>query len=298
MIKYLFPLLLLVTLGAGCGSKPVWRADPAHTNSGANAEPMPTRDEVSKIERVSSLAEKRVLLTNKDALKPGSISLSFVLYGQNGKELRSDDLKTVHEKKLHLLIVRDDMNEFRHVHPEYKNAEWSVDVALPKRGGYQMYLDIAPYTEEPSVLRVPLAVGGATIDPNPPAPNPDFSAMAGGVQANLLIDEKPKTQETMRWTYLLTKDGQPVKDIRPYLGAFGHVVQLRHGDPDDFFHVHPVTQVKPEDGKVIFEGTFPLKGRYTLYAQFNIAGEIVTFPITLDVENEGAPTKSQNHMMN
>ena len=122
MIKYLFPLLLLITLGAGCGSKPVWRADSAHTNPGAKTDLRPTQDQISKIERVSNLAGKRVLLTSKDALKPGSISLSFVLYGQNGKELRPDDLKTVHEKKLHLLIVRDDMNEFRHVHPEYKDT--------------------------------------------------------------------------------------------------------------------------------------------------------------------------------
>ena len=71
------------------------------------------------------------------------------------------------------------------------------------------------------------------------------------------------------------------------MGAFGHVVVIRHGDPDDFIHGHPITDNKPTDGKVVFESEFPLKGTYTIFAQFSINGQVRTFPITVSVDSEG-----------
>ena len=39
-------------------------------------------------------------------------------------------------------------------------------------------------------------------------------------------------------TLTVTKDGQPVTDLQPYLGAYGHLVALRAGDLA-YLHVHP-----------------------------------------------------------
>ena len=52
-----------------------------------------------------------------------------------------------------------------------------------------------------------------------------------------------------------------------------------------------MTENQPTDGKVIFEGAFPVKGRYTLYTQFNVNGSIKTFPITVDVNEVGEAKK-------
>lgn len=191
------------------------------------------------------------------------------------------------KKKLHLLLVRDDMTRFQHLHPEYVGDSWTVKTTVPDQGKYQMYADIAPTEEEPSVLRVPLTIGGDTQNAQAPAPNADWSAQDGEYTAKLTIDQPIKTKETKQWTFLVTQNGKPVTNLKPYLGAYGHVVELRHTDPDDFFHVHPVTETQPTDGKVVFEGTFPVKGRYTLYAQFNVNGSIKTFPITVDVNQDG-----------
>ena len=37
----------------------------------------------------------------------------------------------------------------------------------------------------------------------------------------------------------VTRDGEPVTDLQPYLGAFGHLVAIRDGDLA-YLHVHPL----------------------------------------------------------
>ncbi len=290
-IKILAPFILVALLGAGCAGSN--QASAPKTGSleapkvTENNQPSAPAAGHETDEHIAKLAGSRVDVKGKNALKPGAVELSFKLYGEDGHPFGSDDLKVEHEKKMHLLLVRDDMTRFQHLHPEFTNGSWIVKATVPDQGVYQMYVDIAPFEEKASVLRVPLTIGGETQNAKAPEPSTDWSAQDGSYTAKLMIDQPLKTEETKQWTFAVTQNGQPVTNLKPYLGAFGHVVELRHGDEDDFFHVHPITENQPKDGKVVFEGTFPAKGRYTLYAQFNINGDIKTFPITVDVNDEG-----------
>ena len=49
-----------------------------------------------------------------------------------------------------------------------------------------------------------------------------------------------------RLTLSVIKDGKPVTDLEPYLGAYGHLVALREGDLA-YLHVHP--DGEPGDGR-------------------------------------------------
>ena len=300
-LKFLAPLSLIILLGAGCaGSTPSEKINTTEKTSAIKTTTEPVENPAAENEHadgdhIAKLAGSRVDLKNRNNLKTGLSDLSFQLYGEDGHAFGPDDLKTTHEKKLHFLIVRDDMTQFQHVHPEFKNNLWTVATTIPKQGNYQFYVDIAPVEEQISVLRIPVVIGGSTQDATAPVPNSDLSAQDGDYKAVVSIESPVRTKETKSWTFALTKNGQPVANVNPYLGAYGHVVELRHGDQDDFFHVHPVTKDQPKDGKVVFEGTFPSKGRYTLYAQFDIDGSIKTFPITLDVNEEGKASPSAKH---
>lgn len=300
--KFLAPLGLIALLGAGCAGSnqpetvntPTSSGAPQAVSNGQNTNPVldtpAAMDDHAGAEHVAKLAGSRVDVKGKNDLKPGNVELSFVLYGEDGHNFGPNDLKTMHEKKLHLLFVRDDMTGFQHLHPEYVNGSWTVKTSVPEQGKYQMYVDIAPIEEEPSVLRVPLTIGGDTKNAQAPTQNADLSAQDGGYKVQLSIAQPLKTKETKQWTFTVTQNGRPVTNIQPYLGAYGHVVELRHNDPDDFFHVHPVTETPSSNGQVVFEGAFPVKGRYTLYAQFNIDGSVKTFPITVDVNEQGQAT--------
>ncbi len=55
------------------------------------------------------------------------------------------DFDLLHEKKLHLIVVRNDTSEFRHVHPSLAaDGTWSIDWAWPAAGTYRVFADFDP----------------------------------------------------------------------------------------------------------------------------------------------------------
>jgi hypothetical protein len=82
----------------------------------------------------------------------------------------------------------------------------------------------------------------------------------------------------------VAKGGKPLRDLQPYLGAYGHLVALRSGDPA-YLHVHP--NGEPGDGKtqpgpeVSFTATAPSAGTYRLFLDFQHKGEVRTAAFTV-----------------
>ncbi len=238
-------------------------------------------------------AGSRVSVSNINSFKKGQNTIAFKLFGIDSHEFGDKDLRTFHDKKLHLIIVRDDMQDFMHIHPEYKDSKWTVGALLNLSGAYNMYLDFDPLEEKPTVLRVPFNVDSETYTKDFPRITPDMKIEVDGYVATLVLGSSPKTNETVKLDYLITKDGKPVENIKPYLGAYGHAVMFRQTDVDDYFHVHALDTIKPTQGTVRFETDFPLIGRYTIFGQFNINDKVVTFPITIDVLEEGSGAESE-----
>jgi hypothetical protein len=82
-------------------------------------------------------------------------------------------------------------------------------------------------------------------------------------------------------TYTVRREGRPVRGIEPYLGADGHLVALREGD-GAFLHVHP-EEGDGSPGVIRFGASFPSPGRYRLFLQFQVAGEVRTVAHTVEV---------------
>ncbi|MSU75180.1 MAG: hypothetical protein EXS55_01555 [Candidatus Magasanikbacteria bacterium] len=290
MKKHFFtslPLFLLV-LGAGCATTTP-HPPLEHAVYGEGSEHI-------TIASGAVLAGSRVALVKNNNLQPGLVNFKFKLYGMRRQELTADDLKIEHEKKMHFILARNDATNFQHLHPEYLNNSWSVTTTIAVAGQYELYVDIAPVTEPAVVWRVPVLIGGPTANAIPPTPNADHSDVDGDTHAKLVIEEPLMTNKETLLTFVVTKNKQPAI-IDPYLGAYGHVVLLRHSHPDDFFHVHPLTEQKPLNGEVQFSALFPSAGRYTIFAQLNIDGVVKTFPITVDVGDSDRPAATESEHM-
>ena len=238
----------------------------------------------------ATLAGSRIVLDNKESLKPGKIIFSFKLFGIDKDELTDKELKVAHEKKMHFIFVRDDMTGYQHIHPQYIHGKWTVATEINDGGTYNLYVDIAPKEESPAVLRVPVQIGGTTITKNFPTPNGKMNAVSGIYTGTLTTNTSLKTNQEIKLSIALTKDGRVATDINQYLGAFGHLVILNHSNPNEFIHAHPLTETKPTNGVVEFMAKFPVKGTYTLYGQFNITGSVVTLPITVVIKEDGTVT--------
>lgn len=296
---YIIPVAILAVIAIGYGFTRTKTSNQEAPNTVASNTTVPEEsasgDHTNDAEHGTKLAGTRIDLQNATNLKPGEITLAFKLYGADAHEFGPDSLKLAHEKLMHLILLRDDVTGFQHLHPEYKDGRWTVKTTITSQGLYQMYVDIEPIEESPVTLRVPLTIGGSTQEPQFPSVSTNMSATVGEIQANLQLAMPLKTKERTTLTFALTQNGKPVSQIDPYLGAFGHVVMLRHGDADDYLHGHPITESKPTDGKVVFESQFPVKGTYTIFAQFSINGQVKTFPITVSVDSEGqAPTDHES----
>lgn len=183
----------------------------------------------------------------------------------------------LHERRMHLIVVRRDGSEFRHLHPEMDPAgTWAVPIEFRAAGVYRAFADFSVEGEQ-QTLATDLFVSGGQFEARPfPAPQP--LAETDGYEVRLAAAD-PIAGEPAELEFTVSRDGHPVEDLAPYLGAKGHLVALREGDLA-FLHVHPEEhEVAAEE--IEFAATFPTAGRYRLYLQFKHEGAVHTAEFTV-----------------
>ncbi len=204
--------------------------------------------------------------------------VSFVIDGPDGP-VTSYDVE--HEKRLHFIAVRRDFTGFQHVHPELAaDGTWTTELDLTP-GQWRVFADFKPAGADDLTLGSDLAVPGeVTVAPDPPATR---VSTVDGYTVTLGGDLASGEHSTLGLS--VAKDGQPVTDLEPYLGAYGHLVALRAGDLA-YLHVHP--EGEPGDGvttpgpDVEFVAEVPSAGSYHLYLDFKHGGVVRTAKFTLD----------------
>jgi hypothetical protein len=210
-----------------------------------------------------------------------NVALSFKITDSAGRpETR---YQVNHDKQLHLILVRRDMVGFQHVHPVLDgNGTWSVPVDLSRAGDYRVFADFVPAGGEDLTLGADLHVAGL-YDPQP-LPVAATSTTVDGYTVTL--SGTPKATEASMLTLSVSRDGKPVTNLQPYLGAYGHLVALRASDLA-YLHVHPMGE--PGDGttaagpEIGFHITVPSNGDYRLFLDFKHDGVVRTAEFTVSV---------------
>lgn len=194
-----------------------------------------------------------------------------------------------HEQQLHLIVVREDGSEFRHVHPELDaDGSWSLPWTWDAAGTYRVFADFVPAgTGQGLTLARSVSVAGE-LEPVP-AVDEQRTAQSGEYDIALAGDLAGGASSTL--SIEVTRDGEPVTALQPYLGAFGHLVVLRDGDLA-YLHVHPEGG-EPQPGQrsgptVEFAAEAPTVGRYLLYFDFRIDDEIHTASFVLSTDAAAA----------
>jgi len=187
----------------------------------------------------------------------------------------------VHDKPLHLVVVRRDLTGFQHLHPTMApDGTWSIDLTLAAPGSYRAIADFTAVVggqQTPATLGIDLTVAGSFAPVALPAPV--TQATADGF--TISYGGAPQTGATQPLMMTVTgPDGRPAA-LEPYLGAFGHLVVLREGDVG-YVHVHPEPQLV--DGSVKFWLAAPGPGRYRMFFDFQVAGKVHTAGFTAIVK--------------
>src|SRR5579859_2138303 len=119
--------------------------------------------------------ESRIALEGEwnGAQTAGKISLQFQLLDTKSKDkdlITPEKLNVVHEKKIHMFIFDPALEVFEHVHPEFKNDLWQVDVELKTNGKYWVWVqgELSADEEEFTSSSRLVVKGGEKENPSPP----------------------------------------------------------------------------------------------------------------------------------
>ncbi|MFS3127634.1 hypothetical protein ACLM5J_04440 [Nocardioides sp. Bht2] len=216
--------------------------------------------------------------------------LAFRIIGPDATPVT--EFEVAHEKELHLILVRRDFTGFQHVHPvRADDGTWRIDVDLTP-GTWRVFADFQATGGPALTLGADLHVPGVTKHV---ATEPNRAAQVGDYEVTLAGELAAGEGKELRFT--VTKDGKPVTDLQPYLGAYGHLVALRAGDLA-YLHAHPggdpSDPATPSGPEVGFHVTAPSAGQYHLYLDFQHDGVVRTAPFVLDVGAAGSAPEDQS----
>ncbi len=181
-------------------------------------------------------------------------------------------------KLLHLIVVREDLTGYQHIHPTLgSGGRFTVPLRLAAPGRYHAIADFTTGGKRyalSTVLRVPGSMNAVAL------PAPGTTAVTDGYTVSFKHGTLATGREA-QLTFTVSEGGSPVTELRPYLGASGHLVALRRPTLA-YSHVHPAA-ADVKRGSITFAADFAAPGTYRLFLQFRTGGKVHTTPFTLTV---------------
>ncbi len=239
-MKYVIPSLLSSFILTACAVPSTSPHGGGHTTRGEHASTLTLEDRSSEEEIAFAILNKGDVFTD---------------YGIS------------HTKEMHLIIVRDDLRYFRHLHPE-RDAEnvWRVPFGAPAGGKYRLYADFIESNQSAHTIRFYRSYKGKS----------DESGISKNFESVKIVDGyRIEMQPTVSgnetaFSYVITDDQGQSPILEEYLGALGHSVLLSLSG--DFIHTHPNGGI----GTPVFETTNLTEDFYRIFTQFQIEGKVMT----------------------
>ncbi len=215
------------------------------------------------------------IVVEESEFEPGVAKrLTFRVVDDAGRTVR--DFDVAHERAMHVIAVRHDLTGYRHLHPrQLPDGSWTVDASFAGPGPQRVYADFV-VDGASHILSADVTAAGRYVARPLPAPR-ERAAAGDGYAVTAVADGDERR-------YTVTRDGKPVDDIEPYLGARGHLVALREDDLA-FQHVHP-KDAATAGREIAFDVDLAGGDRHRLFLQFRHDGRVHTVAFT---ERGGGP---------
>jgi hypothetical protein len=207
-------------------------------------------------------------LLNREARTGEPVTLRFfVSEKRSGQPLEKLDVQ--HQKLMHVIGVREDLNEFFHLHPvKVGPGLWEVRHMFASGGKYKMWADIACSGSTFTLAQPLLTVAGeqkaATKTGNSSRVNVSGFDISISHNEPLIAGVPNALVFTIR-----DRPGQII-GTEDFLGAPIHLVAIGE-NLTDFRHAHPEPAVSDAAG-IRFRQVLEKPGKYKLFAQFRPVG--------------------------
>lgn len=194
-------------------------------------------------------------------------------------------LDIVHEKPAHIFIVNQDLSDFQHVHPEaMRPGLMRIPVQFKAPGPHRLFMQFTTPEHGEVTLNKPFSLG--VVPPKPPAmlqPDAYRPKWVDGYQFR--VSGLPTRQNPMAMFHVeVSKNGMPVGNIQPYLGAGAHGVIISQ-DGRSFIHTHPMGEARGGfyQSPIMFHTNINQPGVYKMWIQTQIDGRVRTVDWTFQV---------------
>ncbi|MCC5639739.1 hypothetical protein LC593_28715 [Nostoc sp. CHAB 5844] len=295
MKRFLTGIVVLTTLliVPGCssvtksGEAQVSGSESHHTDSPHN---MSSDHHGHSTEHMSHEANTKIttqakLTVPKNLTSNQPVNLVINIQDTAGKSI--DKFDTFQEKLMHLIIVRDDLATYDHIHPSYKgNGRFEVSANFSSPGDYSLFSDYKPSGQQEAVSLMQVKIPGSV-----PLPKNlekfEKTKVLSNTKVNLNVANKniqAGKEITLNFDVKDVGNNQPIKDLQPYLGERGHLVILKSSSPltvSDYIHAHALKN--SADGQIEFITNFPQPGTYKLWMQFQRNGKVDTADFWVNV---------------
>lgn len=233
--------------------------------------------------------------TSPATVSPGDDVVLSMTPKMEGHEGDAVGLEIQHEKKIHLIIVNDDLSYFDHIHPEYtEDGSYTVPTKFPAPGNYTVFADFKPVGGNHTVDKMKVAVKGNAPEQKKYSGNKLTSNSEDGFSVTLEPQGVLTANQQTSIIGTVMQNGKVVDPnaLEDFLGAKAHMVVVSLNDKE-YLHVHPGV----EDGKFDLHTTFEKAGVYRGWIQFQSKGKVHTTDFVLNVQagQGGAPADSHTH---
>jgi len=228
------------------------------------------------------------ITSDTTSVKPNQpIKFSYKIKNDKGEILKKYEI--AHEKIMHFIVVRKDLQNFQHLHPDFNQAtgEFTVDITFPTDGPYRVFPDFTPTEDNPQKLPVTvyhdINVGDMSkYKAETAVPDTKTKKTVGDYQITYNFPSEIMMRNEINYSLTMTKTGQLVRDLESYLGALGHSVILKEGTLD-FIHTHAEETTTNRGPEIKFSTSFPEEGVYKIFTQFQHQNKVNTVDFVVRV---------------
>lgn len=201
-------------------------------------------------------------------------------------------------KRMHLIIVSDDLAVFMHVHPVLgSDGAFKLGIRFPKAAIYHLYADAIPTGFGHSVFRFDVKVGWTKRVTSRSAGAARDTVTLAPYSVRLSALRVAARQDTPVLV-AITRLGEPATDLHPYLGAFAHIVVIGVSDLS-YAHMHAMDahnmsmgtdmhdDASPIPANTIVPATMsvhvdlPKKGTYKVWVEFQGGSKLYAAPFAV-----------------
>lgn len=226
-------------------------------------------------------------IAGADGLQAGQeTTLRFALQHDG---LTETEFTSVQGAQLHLTVVRTDLRDYQHLHPDLDAAshEFRTRLSFPEAGPFVLLADVTPRDQPPVVVRQDVTVGGGKVTLRSRAVD-DGPRDAGGYTVTPEVASPLVSGVDLMLISTVTKGGEPVGSLQALAGARGQAVILREGTLD-LVRAEPATSgghggmLNLDKNQVAFAARIPQPGRYVVFQELRPEGTPITVASVYDV---------------